>query len=95
MNISSVDLCPGQKPHWASFSFGTNISWHPLLRHITYTFPVRLRRDIPIKLVHSLLSPFACMGLITPFCQYFDACGGFVGIVVTVVSPNIKQPDIH
>jgi len=39
-------------------------------RHLAYTFPGRLRRDMSRQLVHSLLSPL-CIGIITPVCQSF------------------------
>jgi len=60
LKIWTVVLRPGRKPHRAFFIFGSIISGHRFSRHLASTVPERLRREMPRKLVHSLLSPF-CM----------------------------------
>ena len=58
VEICSVVLRRRQNPHWVSSSFGSIIfaaAWHTL-------FLGRLSKKMPRKLVHSLLSPFLCMG---------------------------------
>ena len=62
-------LWPGRKLHWSSSSFNSTISRHFLSRYLAYTFPGKLRIDIPLWFVHCLLSPFLNIGIITPVCQ--------------------------
>jgi len=40
---------------------------------LAYAFLDRVSREVSRQLVHSLLSPFLCMGMITPVCQSFGA----------------------
>ena len=42
-------------------------------KHLVYTFPGGLRREMSRQLLHSLLSPFLCMGMVTLVYQSFGA----------------------
>ena len=72
VKIWSVVLQPRQKPHWVSSSFGLIISRHHF-QALGIRFFRELRRKMPPKLVHSLMSLFLCVGLITRVCQSFGA----------------------
>jgi len=70
----------GTQSHAFSWStkrqnFGSFVLMHRFSRHLAYTFLGRLRREMPpiISRLHSLLSPFLFMGMITPVCQSFSA----------------------
>ena len=51
--VHFVIMRPGRKPLWPFSSFDSTISRHFLSRHLTLTFPGKLRSDIPQQFVHS------------------------------------------
>jgi len=61
VKICSVALCPGRKPLWVLSSFGSIISRHIFLGHLIYTFPGRLRREMPRQVLHCFMSSFLCV----------------------------------
>ena len=87
-----LKLLPGWKPHWPSYSFDSTISRHFLSRHLAYTFPGKLRSDIPLWFVHCLRSPFLNIEIITPVCQSLGVLPNFYATWHTRVNQRIPSP---
>ena len=88
VKIWSVVLRHGRKPHWLSSNFDSTLSRHFLLRHLVYTYPVRLKSDIRKLLRSSLLY----VRMIRPVCQSFGVFPSFHATGHNLVNQRISSP---
>ena len=65
VEICSVVLRARRKPHKVSPGFASIFSPYLFVTNLACTLPGRLSKEIPRKLVHSLMSPLLCMGMIS------------------------------